>query len=57
VIKNQLKIVSLKDISTIFYLSSNLYPSHFKMQGSAGIRNVFRQGIDWREWLFPCQNK
>ncbi len=23
-----------------------LYPSHFKVQGSAGIRNVFKQGID-----------
>jgi hypothetical protein len=23
-----------------------LYPSHLKMQDSAGIRNVFRQGID-----------
>jgi hypothetical protein len=23
-----------------------VYPSHFKMQDLAGIRNVFRQGID-----------
>jgi len=30
-------------------LCGNLYPSHMKMQVLAGIRNAFRQGIDWRE--------
>jgi len=27
------------------------------MQDSAGTRNAFRQGIDWREWFFPYRNQ
>jgi len=44
-------LVATGDNLTFDTNSSNLlgiYPNHLKVQNLAGIRNAFRQGIDWR---------
>ena len=35
---------------------ADLYPNHFEMQDSAGLRSAFRQGINCRQWLLHWQD-
>ena len=40
------QIIKILNIALFTFLTPDIYPFHLEMHDSAGIRNVFRQGID-----------